>query len=950
MQLYLENLYGSSGEDKRLFINQLINCSLATQRQLLVHPSAHVGEEYRCMLLGVNTATNSNANTSSCRLPVALSTTMAACNTYSDEEEARVFQVQAAILEEIQQKKYHHVDVHTVALKRADSVAPTITSSCTSTSACISQDWTNSVTDSSDKSQTQAISMSCCSDLYSQVNHLEVPDIDLHAIMREQQKILDQVKQQQQQLQHQQLQKQASQARLIASPVPAVATATAAATSTAVRSLSRAHLIETDTTSQASRERERPGHGYALHDILALTEDLSLTLEEEELLQHACATLPSTPPRTQSSHAHSRPRDRHTSHLEWQRKRNALCPENQAAPCIPQDQDGLVDHHESHPRLRVPGLAEALAAQSAALAVHNASLQRSISTASSVACVHRNNLPHEIDVDSVIIQRAAPPSSRIVRKLSSAASNTNMSEAENCVSPDYVVPEHSFVGAFHVSNAIEPPSVIRQRSPQPCYEDQSTLTPDEFNSTSTTTSQQQRPHHDSYAFQAPSYPPLPATIVADTTCTILTATEITAVSSSSTQDDSSNPPKDATAQGHNKKIDTPPAAQKSTTTYVVGGVLFAALFAGGALLLLAKLLPENIPIGIFDSEPTLSPTTLSPTIAPSSKPTQLPTVSPTPYVLDILSLPQYTVDSILHGGAHEKAYMWLLQDIAINGQDRPEWKLQQRFALATLYYATNDPDNRQEEGGACRADDNGSTWQRDASWLDFDINECDWQGEEEAPVCNSDDRIEAILLSSNCLIGYLPPEVSLLTHLKSLQMDNNFLNDRELALPTELGLLVHLKHIRMANIKAKGAIPSEFGKLTNLQTLDLSFNSFDQQLPTEFGLMGALQELTVRANSLQGTLPGEVVLLLQSNLRTLNVGLNGMEGTLPEKEFNNATLYLRDNDQEGYANLKITLDGNRFTGMVPSELCSLPYRSQLSFSCAPDGLCGCECDEQCPAT
>ena len=73
-------------------------------------------------------------------------------------------------------------------------------------------------------------------------------------------------------------------------------------------------------------------------------------------------------------------------------------------------------------------------------------------------------------------------------------------------------------------------------------------------------------------------------------------------------------------------------------------------------------------------------------------------------------LPSYTVDAIESSSDSPPslAYQWLRNDTALASY--PEWRLIQRFALATFFYATEGP----------------KRWKNNTHWLSYDHDECDW--------------------------------------------------------------------------------------------------------------------------------------------------------------------------------------------------------------------------------
>lgn len=89
------------------------------------------------------------------------------------------------------------------------------------------------------------------------------------------------------------------------------------------------------------------------------------------------------------------------------------------------------------------------------------------------------------------------------------------------------------------------------------------------------------------------------------------------------------------------------------------------------------------------------------------------------------------------------AFDWLAS--AANDQRPLDQKLLQRYALASLFYATE-----------------GTAWVQSSLWLS-EMEECSWfNTEEKGLVCNSDGRVVEINLQSNNLQGSIPLEILLL--------------------------------------------------------------------------------------------------------------------------------------------------------------------------------------------
>lgn len=218
-------------------------------------------------------------------------------------------------------------------------------------------------------------------------------------------------------------------------------------------------------------------------------------------------------------------------------------------------------------------------------------------------------------------------------------------------------------------------------------------------------------------------------------------------------------------------------------------------------------------------------------------------------------LPEHSVEATkdLHS-AQAKAYDWLLKDPSV--ESFPAWRIQQRFALASFYYATD-----------------GDTWKNNTGWLNYDddVHECYWHafGHDEAlrfrdalvatgryvnfrledlshdNACENGDAYQHFWPPQN-LRGTLPPELSLLTSLRSVWFQNN--PDLFGSPFSFLGKLTSLQSITMLGDRSLGVISSEIGNLRNLTFLVMSVNGLSGSLPSEIGQLTQLSILSLGRN------------------------------------------------------------------------------------------------------
>jgi Leucine-rich repeat (LRR) protein len=335
----------------------------------------------------------------------------------------------------------------------------------------------------------------------------------------------------------------------------------------------------------------------------------------------------------------------------------------------------------------------------------------------------------------------------------------------------------------------------------------------------------------------------------------------------------------------------------------------------------------GIVIGLLRHRP--SPTPIPPAFVPLSRNFSSVLPSLTIERLNDTSSPQY------------RAFQWVEGDripsieAPTNEIARLE-RMKQRFALATLYYAT---------GGE-------RSWKRNQNWLNTTVSECNWIGticstiiNEDAGshTCQGSDRLNALDLSSNSLKQALPDEIGLLTTLSTLNLGNNELE----ALPTQLGNLMQLLTLDLSNNKL-ARITTVLGQLSSLMSLDLSYNALHSRIPTQFGLLSNLEDLSLGGNQLSGPIPTEIGRLLR--ITYISLHSNRISGKLPtELGFLTrlSSLLLADNSISGtiptqlghVTTLKeLLLFSNRFNGTLPTQLGLLTSLSKLVLA----NLCFCQ--------
>ncbi|GKD02233.1 leucine-rich repeat-containing protein [Tanacetum coccineum] len=186
---------------------------------------------------------------------------------------------------------------------------------------------------------------------------------------------------------------------------------------------------------------------------------------------------------------------------------------------------------------------------------------------------------------------------------------------------------------------------------------------------------------------------------------------------------------------------------------------------------------------------------------------------------------------------------------------------------------------------------------------------CIWNG----VTCDrSTGDVIGIDLSCGMLSGTIHPNSSLfnLPHLQTLNLAfNNFTGSQ---IPSEIGRFSNsLTHLNLSSCGLSGQVPPDITLLHKLVSLDLSFNYVDLKLePHVFINMlrnfTNLEELSLVYVDISSVLPTS--LNISSSLKLLNLDSTGLQGKLPHYIFNLQSLETLD------------LSGNHFTGDIPSKI------------------------------
>ncbi|XAR50451.1 Non-specific serine/threonine protein kinase [Bertholletia excelsa] len=167
------------------------------------------------------------------------------------------------------------------------------------------------------------------------------------------------------------------------------------------------------------------------------------------------------------------------------------------------------------------------------------------------------------------------------------------------------------------------------------------------------------------------------------------------------------------------------------------------------------------------------------------------------------------------------------------------------------------------------------------------------------------------------LSGILSPFISNLTHLRSLELDNNNLYS---TIPLEFSSLVHLRRLRLDGNNLYGQIPDSFSHLRNLILINLQDNNLTGAVPTSFfSNCTFLKNVDLSMNLLSGEIPVDIGNCPQ--LWSLNLYNNHFTGKIPYSVTNATKLYNLD------------LESNPLKGELPAEIVAkLPELGLLHLS------------------
>ena len=248
---------------------------------------------------------------------------------------------------------------------------------------------------------------------------------------------------------------------------------------------------------------------------------------------------------------------------------------------------------------------------------------------------------------------------------------------------------------------------------------------------------------------------------------------------------------------------------------------------------------------------------------------------------------------------------------------------------------------------------NGERWIFPPSKIDgpkweFDppTNPCspEWQGITCDCISSGADTedcgITEIQLDECNMRGVVPDQLSLLSSLTYLHLNNNFLNGTRLDVACGLPALSEL---RMRLVNLEGSIPSCLVQVTGLARLDVGYNLLTGTLPDMLGALSLLSYLDFEYNfHLEGSIPP--AFCQATALRFLDLGSNQFTSSIPScigqlTAISHLALYY--NQLIGTLPTELSLiqmgvvflfHGNEFSGSLPTALHQLGQLSTLTVN------------------
>jgi hypothetical protein len=150
----------------------------------------------------------------------------------------------------------------------------------------------------------------------------------------------------------------------------------------------------------------------------------------------------------------------------------------------------------------------------------------------------------------------------------------------------------------------------------------------------------------------------------------------------------------------------------------------------------------------------------------------------------------------------------------------------------------------------------------------------------------------ALLLNGPNFGGELPSSLFRLKNINTIHIQDNLGKNWSLPTNVQVGDDTHLERLLLVRNSFAGIIPPWISKLKQLQTLDLSKNNFHGSIPEAIGDLSSVKYFNLLGNNLTEAIPPSLGKL--SQIDALILGKNVLQGELPASIGNLRTLQLLD--------------------------------------------------------